>query len=94
MTTVNGTMVTDRPERYAKQLVSHWEARGPVSTEHGATVQRWNTGQVLVLTPVDGALEVELSVPDGDDAARFAQVVKAHLERFGQREELNVVWHL
>jgi hypothetical protein len=33
-------------------------------------------------------------VPDGDDAARFAQVVKSHLERFGQREELNVVWHV
>lgn len=94
MTTVSGTMATDRPERYAKQLVSHWEERGPVSTEHGATVQRWNTGQVLVLTPVDGALEVEVSVPEGDDAARFAQVVKAHLERFGQREELNVVWHV
>ncbi|MFC4784549.1 DUF2218 domain-containing protein [Nocardioides sp. MAHUQ-72] len=94
MTTVNGSMATERPERYAKQLVNHWSERGPVSTEDGATVQRWNTGQVLVLTPVDGALEVELSVPDGDDAARFAQVVKDHLERFGQREELNVVWHL
>jgi len=94
MTTVNGTMATERPERYAKQLVSHWSARGPVSSESGATVQRWNTGQVLVLKPVDGALEVELTVPEGDDAARFAQVVKDHLERFGQREELNVVWHL
>jgi hypothetical protein len=94
MTTVNGSMATDRPERYAKQLVSHWSERGPVSTEEGATVQRWNTGQVLVLRPADGALEVEVTVPDGDDSARFAQVVKEHLERFGQREELNVVWHL
>jgi uncharacterized protein len=94
LTTVNGTMATDRPERYAKQLVSHWSERGPVSTEAGATIQRWNTGQVLVLRPTDGALEVEVTVPDGDDAARFAQVVKAHLERFGQRDEVNVVWHL
>jgi len=31
-------------------------------------------------------------VPDGGDADRFAQVVKDHLERFGQREELDVVW--
>jgi hypothetical protein len=94
LTTVNGTMATDRPERYAKQLVKHWSDRGPVSTEEGATIQRWNTGQVLVLRPTDGALEVEVSVPEGDDAARFAQVVKAHLERFGQRDEVNVVWHL
>ena len=92
MTTVIGSMKSDRPERYAKQLVSHWRERGPVTMEDGATVQRWKTGQVLVLRPTDGALEVELSVPDGDDAARFAQVVKDHLERFGQREELDVVW--
>jgi hypothetical protein len=94
MTTVNGTMKTDRPERYAKQLVSHWAERGPVTTEAGATVQRWDTGQVISLRPVDDVLEVEITVDDGDDAARFAQVVKEHLERFGQRDELNVVWHV
>lgn len=94
MTTVNGTMRTDRPERYAKQLVSHWKERGPVSDEDGATVQRWQTGQVLVLRPGEDLLEVELSVPEGDDAARFAQTVKAHLERFGQRDELDLVWHV
>ena len=94
MTTVSGTMATERPERYAKQLVSHWSKRGPVSEEDGATVQRWETGQVLVLRPREGSLEVELTVPEGDDAARFAQVVKEHLERFGQRDELDVVWHV
>lgn len=94
MTTVTGTMKTDRPERYAKQLVSHWAKRGPVTEEDGATVQRWETGQVLVLRPGDGALEVEITVVEGDDAARFAQVVKEHLERFGQRDELDLVWHL
>jgi hypothetical protein len=94
MTTVNGTMKTDRPERYAKQLVGHWAKRGPVTTENGATVQRWDTGQVISLRPVDDVLEVEITVDDGDDAARFAQVVKDHLERFGQRDELNVVWHV
>lgn len=94
MTTVTGSMKTDRPERYAKQLVSHWQERGPVTTEGGATVQHWETGQVLVLRPGDGVLEVEINVDDGDDAARFAQVVKSHLERFGQRDELDLVWHL
>ena len=39
-----------------------------------------------------GLLRVEASVPEGGDADRFAQVVKDHLERFGQREELDVVW--
>jgi hypothetical protein len=90
--TITGTMPTDRPERYAKQLASHWANRGPVTDEDGDTVMRWATGQVILLRGGDGALEVEISVPDDGDIDRFAQVVKDHLERFGQRDELNVVW--
>ena len=85
-------MATERPERYAKQLASHWKKRGPVTDEDGATVLRWETGQVIVLRPVDGALEVEVSVPTESDAERFGQVVADHLQRFGKRNELEVVW--
>ena len=92
MSVARGRMSTDRPERYAKQLTGHWAARGPVSEEDGALVQRWVTGQVLILRPVADALELEVSVPDGDDVDRFARVVKEHLERFGRRDELDVVW--
>ena len=48
----------------------------------------------VVLRPVAGALEIEASVPaDGDlDVDRWAQVVADHLPRFGQRDELEVVW--
>jgi len=92
MTTVTGSMATDRPARYAKQLVSHWSERGPATVEDGATVQRWDNGNVIVLRPADGVLEVEVSVGPEGDAERFAQVVKDHLERFGSRDELNVVW--
>jgi uncharacterized protein len=94
MPSITGSMPTERPERYAKQLVSHWEKRGPATEEGGATVQRWETGQTIVLRPVEGALEVEVIVVEGDDLARFAQVVKDHLERFGQREELDLSWHV
>ncbi len=92
MPTARGRMSTDRPERYAKQLTSHWSARGPVTEEDGALVQRWESGQVLVLRAVPGALEIEVSVPEGADLDRFARVVKEHLERFGHRNELEVVW--
>jgi len=94
MNSVRGSMATDRPERYAKQLLSHWSKRGDAVEEDGALVQRWATGQVIILRPVEGSLEIEVSVVDGDDSARFAQVVKEHLERFGQRDELDVVWHV
>jgi hypothetical protein len=85
-------MATDRPERYAKQLASHWAKRGPASEEDGATVLRWEGGQVITMRPQDGTLVVGVSVPEGEDLQRFAQVVKVHLERFGQRDELTVVW--
>ena len=85
-------MATDRPERYAKQLVSHWAKRGPVTEEDGATVQRWETGQVIVLRPERRRARGRDLGPRDGDVARFAQVVKEHLERFGQRDELDVVW--
>jgi hypothetical protein len=43
------------------------------------------------MTPAEGGLAVEVGVPD-EDPRRFADVVKRHLERFGQRDELEVVW--
>jgi len=92
MQTRTGAMATDRPERYAKQLASHWAKRGPATEEDGATVLRWETGQVIVMRPAECALEVAVSVPNDADADRFAQVVKDHLERFGQRDELDLVW--
>jgi len=52
----------------------------------------WPTGQVIAMRPEHDALAVEVSVPDDADLARFAEVVKVHLERFGQRDELTVVW--
>jgi hypothetical protein len=92
MNTRHGTMRTDRAERYAKQLAGHWARKGSAGEEDGATVIRFESGQVVVLRAAEGVLHVEASVPEGGDADRFAQVVKEHLERFGQREELDVVW--
>ncbi|MFC4785589.1 DUF2218 domain-containing protein [Nocardioides sp. MAHUQ-72] len=85
-------MTTDRPERYAKQLAGHWARKGSAGEEDGATVIRFDSGQVVVLRSEPGTLRVEASVPEGGDPDRFAEVVKAHLERFGTREELEVVW--
>ena len=93
MPTRHGTMATDRPERYAKQLAGHWARKSATSQdEEGATVIRMESGGVVVLRPSTGVLAIEASVPEGGDADRWAQVVKDHLERFGQRDELNVVW--
>lgn len=49
MQTRHGTMATDRPERYARQLASHWARKGSTGEEDGATVIRFDSGQVVVL---------------------------------------------
>ncbi len=94
MTTVTGTMRTDKPQRYARQLFSHWANRGTVTQVDGESVQHWMTGQVIRLRPTDAELVVTIEVPEGADAARFAQTVKEHLERLGRQDELEVVWDL
>jgi hypothetical protein len=90
--TRHGTMTTDRPERYVKQLAGHWARKGSADTTDGTTVIRFETGQVVTLVPEDGLLRIEASVPDDGDPDRFAEVVADHLQRFGQRDELQVTW--
>lgn len=90
--TLRGRMPTDRAQRYAKQLVSHWSARGPVTEDESGLLQQWETGQQLRLHPTPAALEIEVTVPDGADVVQFGGVVARHLERFGQRDELHVEW--
>lgn len=88
----HGTMATDRPERYAKQLAGHWSAKATVTEDGDVRTLVMGSGQTVVLRPVAGALEIEASVPEDGDLDRWAQVVADHLQRFGQRDELEVVW--
>ncbi len=92
MEILTGIMPTDRPERHAKQLMSHWSERGTLSEDGASSRLDWHDGQVLVLTPRKGSLDIEVAVPDGEDVVQFAEVVARHLERFGQRDELTVTW--
>ena len=82
---------TDAPERYAKQLVSHlgrkteWTTEGPVST---ATI----AGGTGVVEVGDGVLTLLAEASDTVTLDRVQDVLGRHLERFGQRNELTVVW--
>jgi hypothetical protein len=89
--TTRADVLTDVPERYAKQLVSHLGRRveftvdGPLST----AVIAGGTGIVEV---GDGVLTLRAEAPDADTLDRVQDVLGRHLERFGQRNELVVVW--
>jgi hypothetical protein len=86
------TVHTDRPDRYAKQLVSH------LGRHHGGewsadTRSGWidlSSGRATV-TAEDGVLHVRI-VGATDDLARLEDVVARHLVRFGERDDLTVNW--
>ena len=88
----HGTMATDRPERYAKQLASHWSEKATVTEDAGTTTLVMGNGNTVALRPSDGTLEIEAAVAPDGDLDRWAQVVADHLQRFGQRDELIVAW--
>ena len=100
--TVTAVVATPTPERYAKQLAAHLGHRLEVREEadgvrlvFGAgdgTTDGASIGDCL-LRSQDAALELSASAAAPADLERITQVVGSHLERFGQRNELVVVWH-
>ncbi|MFV0462874.1 MAG: DUF2218 domain-containing protein [Nostocoides sp.] len=92
MTIRHGSMSTDRPDRYAKQLAGHWSRKANVEVVGTTTTITFDNGQTVRLIPAAGELQLTVQVPEGGDADRFAQVVADHLQRFATREELVVTW--
>jgi hypothetical protein len=91
MTISTAAVRTDRPGRYAKQLVSHLSRRaeGEWSDETGTGEIRFTSG-TATLVAGEGVLDLRI---DGDDLDRWEDVVGRHLVRFGTRDELVVSWH-
>jgi uncharacterized protein len=90
MATSSAHVATDRPGRYAKQLVSHMTRRvsGEWDEAAGAGWLQFGFGRAT-LQAGEGALDLQV---DGDDLAELEDVVGRHLVRFGARDELVVTW--
>jgi hypothetical protein len=87
MATHTGTISTPRGARYAKQLAGHWREKAEVTEgADGSVTFVMGNGASATLTPREDDLRVEAS------SAEFGEVVRRHLERFGTREELILVW--
>lgn len=91
---------TSRPERYAKQLSSHFGSKLPsVEVEHGARLTFDRDGEFsgyadILVEPIDGVDHLKLAVyaADAEKRERLAGIVGRHLERFGERDALEVHW--
>jgi hypothetical protein len=87
----NAFVVTARPERYIKQLLSH--VGNKVETEHteeGGRLQ-FDFG-VCDLKAAPTGIELIGTARDAAQLATLKDVVGRHLVRFGANDELTVSW--
>ena len=90
--TSRADVTTDAPDRYAKQLVAHLGRKVAFTTQGATSTATFGdtTGQVVV---GEGVLTLLATGPDAEGVARVEHVLGSHLERFGQRAALSVVWN-
>ena len=84
-------MATDPSERYAKQLTSHLRRKAEVREEPEGRRVVLGVGSCLLVAG-ETALELRAEAASAESLERVQHVVGSHLERFGQRNELVVVW--
>jgi len=84
-------VVTDAPERYAKQLCQHLGRRSTVEFADGSGVITL-TGGLVTLTSEPGVLVLSAQSPTQAGLESVQDVAARHLERFGRRAELVVEW--
>jgi uncharacterized protein len=87
-------VATDAPDRYSKQLLAHLGRKNTVEAigdqpQGGRLVFAYGTGTVR---PEGSRLVLEAAAPDPDSLAHVEDVLGRHLERFGARRELVVIW--
>lgn len=89
--TGHADVVSDKPQRYAKQLASHFgRKREIVETENSSRII-FDAAECLLEWP-DGSLRIT-SFADSEEAlAHVESVIGSHLVRFGARNELSVTW--
>lgn len=85
-------VATEAAPRYLKQLVSHLGRRLTV-TEEGASM-RFELSELgrCLATPSETGLRLQAQAVSAEGLERVQDVVGRHLERFGQRHELDVRW--
>ena len=89
--TATASVATDAAQRFAKQLASHLGRRAEVREEPDGTRVMFGNGSCLMQS-LDTTLELAAVADDDEALDRVTDIVGRHLERFGQRSGLTVVW--
>src|SRR6188472_1936051 len=91
MTQSQARVSTSRPDRYAKQLVSHLGRRNPPRQEGAGMRLTFDRGSSVV-TPGEDFLLLQAYADTAEDLAFVEDVVARHLLRFGEQDQLTVQW--
>lgn len=84
-------VVTERPERWAKQLVSHLGHKvAHESTERGDELTIGDGLGIVSVQP--GIVVLEAYANEPELLARVEDVLGRHLERFAEKDGLKVTW--
>jgi uncharacterized protein len=89
--TAHADVATDAPDRYARQLVSHL-GRKLAFTFDGACSRFSLDSAGGGIEVRDAVLRLTAHAPDRTGLERVKDVLGRHLERFGARAGLQVVW--
>lgn len=86
-------VVTDRPQRYLKQLVGHFSSklRTESADDFASASVFFDAGEVALIAG-DASLGLTARSADSDGIERLESVVGSHLVRFGSKDELVVSW--
>ena len=77
---------THSASRYLQQLAKHWSHKMAVTFSAEEGTIDFPNGSRLAMRADSDSLDVELSVPEGEDMERMRGVVSSHLDRFAFRE--------
>jgi uncharacterized protein len=86
--TANGFAKCEKPERYIKQLVSHWGHKYATSYDEGDGMGAFPFSELesAVMTARPGGIAITLVTPDQERSAHMRGVIERHIDRFAFRE--------
>ena len=91
-TTATGFAPCEKPERYIKQLVSHWGHQMATSYDEGANglggmgAFPFSDSENAVMTARPGGIEITLTTGDAERNLHLRGVIERHIDRFAFRE--------
>jgi uncharacterized protein len=86
-----GSVQTSRSQRYLDQLCKHFSHRAQAELQGPHCVVIFDDGR-LDASAQPGALVLELTSSSPEHLARLEDVIKSHLERWGEADQLVVQW--